>query len=168
MTSELTLGGPTVTLFGTRDALDTAISDELGRRGRSIHTVSTPVGWLSSVTQAIIRLDTVAGAHALDDLMARERPATHVVAVCQTSDELTSARLHALCRRCGENHEVSLIWHPPFDNTLDDVTADPTAEPALAPGELAAAIADEVGHQGASQTSFTTQTFDPRHERGHA
>lgn len=167
MTSEIDVQGPTVTLFGARDALDTALSDELGRRGCSTHTVTTPVGWLTSVTQAVIRLDTASGESALHDLMAERRPPAHVVAVCQTSDEATSARLDALCRACGDSHEISLIWHPPFHVTLDDLTVDPTLEPVLAPGELAATIADEIDHQGSSDASFASQVFDPQRQRGH-
>jgi hypothetical protein len=162
MTNDLHLHGPTVTLFGDRDALDTAVSDELSRRGRSTHTVTTPVGWLSSVTHAVIRLDTTAGERAIQDLASRDVPATHVVAVCQTPrDAATSARLDELCRTCGEHHEISLIWHAPFDAGLHTVAA--LAAVTTVPAELAVTIADEIGHQEAHPfaPSFASQVFEP-------
>lgn len=164
MTSDLQMNTPTVTLFGDRDALDEAISDELGRRGRSTHSVTTPVGWLRSATHAVIRLDTAAGERALRDLATHDVPATQVVAVCETPlDDATSARLDELCRQCGQHHEISLIWHPPFEVRLTEEGEVPAVQPGLAPGELAVTIADELGDQEtrSSSPSFATQVFDP-------
>lgn len=162
MTDDLQLDGPTVTMFGERDALDTAVSDELGRRGYSTHTVTTAVGWLGSVTHAVIRLDTAVGQRAIGDLMAREAPSAHVVAVCTTPpDDAASARLDELCRRCGEHHDVSLVWHAPLEVGLD-AAVDPSVAPI--PAELAVAIADEIGHQKtqAAAPSFTSRVFEPQ------
>ncbi|MFC5676871.1 hypothetical protein [Aeromicrobium endophyticum] len=156
MTTDLHLAGPTVTLFGDRDALGAAISDELGRRGCSTHSVTTPMGWLASVTHAIVRLDTRAGEQALSDLTSREMPATHVVAVCATSDdELAAARLDHLCRQCGDSHDVSMIWHAPFGlptGSLDGAM--------VRASELASSIADHIGSQDAAP-AFSSSTFAP-------
>lgn len=164
MTSDLQMNTPTVTLFGDRDALDEAISDELGRRGRSTHSVTTPVGWLRSVTHAVLRIDTAAGERALRDLASHDVPATQVVAVCESPlDETVSARLDELCRQCGQHHEISLIWHPPFEVRLTGDGTVPSLEPVLDPEELAVTVADEVGDQEthSSTPSFSTQVFDP-------
>lgn len=162
MTTDLHLSGPTVTLFGDRDVVDEALSQELGRRGCSTHAVTIPMRWLGSATHAVVRLDTPTGERAIEDLAARDMPATHVVAVCQTpSDDATSARLDELCRRCGDHHDVSLIWHGPVAVGLDAAVNDVT------PGGLAATIADEIGHQEAwtSAPSFASQTFEPGRDR---
>lgn len=159
MSIDLHLSGPTVTLFGDRDLLDAALSDELGRRGCSTHAVTTPTGWLTTSTNAVIRLDTPAGEHAMTDLVQRQVPATHVVAVCATSDDTEiAARLDLLSRQCGDRHDVSLIWHAPLTTRLVE-----DGSPALRPSELAASIVDEIGHQQAwtSAPSFTAQTFTP-------
>jgi hypothetical protein len=171
MTSDLQMNAPTVTLFGDRDALDTALSDELGRRGRSIHSVTTPLGWLTSVTHAVVRLDSAPGERAMQDLALRDVPATHVVAVCETPlDEVTSGRLDELCRQCGDHHEISVIWHPPLEvSVTDDAAGDATAQTVLVPGELATTIADAVGRQEthASEPSFASQVFEPQDPDAH-
>jgi len=164
MTSDLHLSGPTVTLFGQRDALDEALSDELGRRGCSTHVVTTPMGWLGSVGHAVVRLDTPTGDQALTDLSLRNAPAAHIVAVCEnTVGEATSMRLEQLCRQCSQHHDLSLIWHAPLALGLDD------APDGVVPGDLAVTIADEIGHQEAwtSAPSFVSQTFEAHRHRGH-
>lgn len=165
MTADLHLAGPTVTLFGNRDMLDTALSDELGRRGCSTHVVTTPMGWLTSVTNAVVRLDTPTGERAMADLTSREVPATHVVAVCATSDdEVFVARLDDLCRQCGDQHDVSVIWHSPFGLPTEGLDGA-----VLRASDLATTIADEIGMQEAwtSAPSFSTKTFEPGRHRGH-
>lgn len=164
MTSDLQMSTPTVTLFGDRDALDAAISDELGRRGRSTHSVTTAVGWLRSVTHAVIRVDTAAGEQALRDLASHDVPATQVVAVCGTPlDDATTARFDELCRQCGDHHEISLIWHAPFELRLTDEGEIPGGAPPLTPDELAVTIVDELSDQEtrSSSPSFATRVFDP-------
>jgi hypothetical protein len=163
MITDLHLAGPTVTLFGNRDALDSALSDELGRRGCSTHAVTTPTGWLRSVTHAVVRLDTRAGEQAMSDLTSREIPATHVIAVCVTSDDrVAAAKLDDLCRLCGDHHDVSMIWHDPFDLPIGGL--DGTLVRA---SELATSIADEIGSQDATESapSFSSRTFAPRQAR---
>lgn len=166
MSIDLHLSGPTVTLFGDGDLLDLALSDELGRRGCSTHAVTTLTGWLTTSTNAIIRLDTAAGERAMDDLVTRDVPATHLVAVCATIDDReATARLDRLSRQCGDRHDVSLIWHAPFGMRVADGDTPP-----LRPTELASTIADEIGHQEAwtSAPSFTSQVFSPGRHRRHA
>jgi hypothetical protein len=161
MITDLHLAGPTVTLFGNRDALDAALSDELGRRGCSTHSVTTPMGWLSSVTHAIVRLDTRAGEQAMSDLTSRQVPATHVVAVCVTSDDqLATARLDDLCRLCGDSHDVSMIWHAPFGLPTGGLGGA-----LVRASELASSIADHIGSQDAVP-AFATSTFEPRARPG--
>ncbi|MBD8608701.1 hypothetical protein IFT73_17740 [Aeromicrobium sp. CFBP 8757] len=165
MTTDLHLSGPTVTMFGTRDALDAALSDELGRRGCATHVVTTPMGWLSSVTNAVIRLDTVSGDRAMADLTSQRMPATHVVAVCATSDdEGLVARLDELCRQCGDQHDVSVIWHSPFGLPTEGLDGA-----ILRASDLATTIADEIGLQEAwtSAPSYSSKTFEPGRHRGH-
>ena len=159
MTGDLDLQSPTVTLFGVHDALDSALSDELARRGRSTHSVSTPVGWLSSSTQAVVRLDTLSGDLAMRDLLARDIAPSHVVAVCEEpSDSATSSRIEELCRRGGAQHEISLLWHAPF--VIPPLGSVDGSAPT--PADLASAIADEVGrqHEHVSHASYVSQVFD--------
>lgn len=167
LTTDLHLSGPTVTLFGVRDLLDAALSDELGRRGCSTHAVTTHTGWLTSVTNAIIRIDTSPGEHALEDLASRDVAPAHLVVVSATSDDdELRARFDELCRRCGDHHDVSMIWHSPLGMRLDEGDA----VPVIRPTDLASAIADEIGHQEAwtSAPSFSTQTYAPGRHRGHS
>ncbi|MET0821527.1 MAG: hypothetical protein ABWY58_11215 [Aeromicrobium sp.] len=157
MIADLHLAGPTVTLFGSRDALDAALSDELGRRGCSTHSVTTPMGWLTSVTHAVVRLDTRAGEQALSDLTSRQIPAAHVVAVCATSDdEVAHARLDSLCRQCGDSHDVSMIWHAPFGLPTGGLDGA-----LVRASELASSIVDHIGSQDAAP-AFSSSTFAPR------
>ena len=160
MTGDLDLNGPTVTIFGDRDALDDALSDELGRRGRSTHSVTTPVGWLTSTTHAVVRLDTLSGDDAMRDLLTRDIPPAHIVAVCETPHE-ASNRIDDLCRRCGDHHEVSLIWHAAFEITLTDPPTD-SDQAVSNPRRLAEAIADEIERQRqhTSGVSYASHVFD--------
>lgn len=134
----------TVTMFGTHDAIEKAISDELGRRGCRTHSVSVETGWLQSTRHAIVRLDTIAGDSAIRGLTAAEGPGVHVVAIClEPADARDSARLRQLCEECSSTHNVSLIWH--------DAVGSP--EPLIAEDEdpparrLAVAVVDEVAGQ---------------------
>lgn len=151
------MSGPTVTLFGELDVLGEALSDELSYRGLSTHAVTTPMGWISSVQHAVVRLGTPVGERAFATLATGETPAAHVVAVCETSpDDATTARLEALCRDAGRHHAVSLMWHPPLEQRLDDLVTE------LAPRDVAVAIADEVA-QLARRTApaFAEHTVRP-------
>jgi hypothetical protein len=164
MSTDLRTGAPTVTLYGDHGELDTALSDELGRRGSVIHRITTPIGWLRSVTHAVIRIDTPVGEHALAQLAAQDLPATHVVAVCETPlDDAESTRLRDLCRQCGDHHDVSLIWHPLFDVDVSDVVNLSGLRPVESPGGLVTTVADEVDGQvgRTSRPSFTSQVFAP-------
>lgn len=146
MSSDLDLSGTTVTLFGSSDALDHALSNELGRRGCNTHFVSVPMGWLTSATHAVIRLDTRAGAEALEQLAATEQPTSHVIAICpQETEAATRDRLDELCRECGQHHDVSLIWHPPLDAAMPDA--------------LASSIADEMADHLQTGPSFVAHPF---------
>lgn len=163
MTSDLHRDRPLVTVFGDHDALDTALNDELDRRGRSTHTISTPMGWLVSVTHAVVRLNSQTGLQALEDLASRDVPTAQVVAVCEaTSDDAFSAQVDDLCRRCGEHHDVSLIWHAPFELRVEDAHDPRIGGPTLSPGELAVTIVDEVRQQKDSglHPSFASQNFE--------
>ncbi len=164
MTTDLQLSGPTVTVFGDRDVLDAALSQELDRRGCSTHTVTIPTGWLNSASHAIVRVDSRAGTRAIEDLARIDGPAAHVVVVAETSgDDRSTTHLQRLCHDCGEHHHVSVIWHAPL--------VDPTeAVSAPEPGALATAIVDEIGHQPVwtSAPSFASRTFEPARHRGPA
>ena len=78
----------TVTLFGSSDPLDQALSSQLDQRGCKTHSVTVATGWLQSVTHAIMRLDTVAGAEAFKQLADTPAPRSHVVAVCPETDDV--------------------------------------------------------------------------------
>ena len=162
MDHDVRLHDTTVTLFGRADALDHALSDELGRRGCTTHYVTVPTGWLSSTTHAVVRLDTESGAKALLQLIDdTTRPRTHVVAVCALQDDTAeSERIDELCRRCGRVHDVSLVWHP----ALDAMAVQHADAGAIVPTDaLAATIVDEITGQSArdESSSYSTRTFEP-------
>jgi hypothetical protein len=165
MSSELHLEGTTITLFGRSDALDNALCDELGRRGCNTHSVSIPMGWLSTTTHAVVRLDTPAGEDAFRELVELEEPPAHVVAVCaKPADELHSARVDKLCRRCGDHHDMSLIWHAALVESLHGVAGLSTATgSAAATTDLAATIADQVADRMTAGPGFASRTFGPPH-----
>jgi hypothetical protein len=147
----------TVTLFGDRDALDRAISDELERRGCRIHSVSIESGWLASTTNAVVRLDSAAGASALRGLTAASGPGVHVVATSvEPPTTPDSARLRHLCEECGANHEVSLIRHEQIAMRPVEIAATD-----LPVRHLAVAVVDEVTDQraGAAEPSFSTRAI---------
>jgi hypothetical protein len=152
--------GTTVTLFGDGDPLDHALSDELGRRGCKTHHVSVPTGWLPSATHAIMRLDTVAGAEALEQLAHTRQPRSHVIAVCpQPTDAAESDRVSEMCRACGVRHDVSLIWHPPLDASPVP-TAHSSSETTVATA-LATTVADEmVEHSSVGAPAFVTRPLN--------
>lgn len=171
MTADLHLGGPTVTVFGDRDALGEALAYELDRRGCNTHAVTIALGWLESTTNAVVRLDTTAGEQAFRDLARLDSPAAHVVAVCEKpADAAMSDRLIELCRQCGDKHDVSLIWHAPMEPRMESVLGEPGVQPAPAPRDLALTIADEVGNQvvWTSAPSFAERTYEPGWQRGSA
>src|SRR4051812_43193161 len=105
--------GLTVTLFGDHDALDQAISEELERRGCRSHSVSVQSGWLPSASSVIVRIDTAAGASAVEGLTSADGPRVHLVATCaDPAEPLGTERLRRLCEECAATHDVSLIRHP--------------------------------------------------------
>ena len=164
MTGDLDLQGPTVTLFGDRDAIDGALSDELGRRGRSTHSVTTPVGWLTSTTQAVVRLDTPSGDVAMRDLLTRDVAPAHIVAICEEpSDGFESSAIDELCRQGADRHEISLIRHAAFEVTDLGTPADALGGSATTPLVLAVTIADEISHQQEHRASpaYVSRLFDP-------
>ncbi len=145
----------TITMFGERDEVGDALSQELGRRGCRTHAVSVETGWLASASNAICRIDTVVGQRAMEALAGRERPRATVIAVCEKPrDEYASKRLHDLCQECGRHHDVTLIWHSPV------AEAPATDHPPLEP--LAVAVADQASAQVnvAGGSSFTTRYVD--------
>jgi hypothetical protein len=157
---------PTVTLFGDRDALDTAVSDELGRRGCSTHQVTIPLGWLSSVAYAVVRVGTRSGRDALAGLVEQGDPRTRVVAVCETSDDLDAfAELLAMCRRCGEHHDIALIVHAPLDTTLAAITDLLAPSAAEGADDLARAIVDQMSlsPEDGAPPQFVERPYAPHH-----
>lgn len=158
MSSQLSLDGTTVTLFGSSDALDQALSDELGRRGCNTHVVTVPMGWLRSATHAVLRLDTRAGAEALEQLVTTDHPPSHVIAVCPEQTEASAReRLDEMCRGCGEHHDMSLIWHVPLDDPTPAASGGTSAEPPTAADTLASTIADEMAEHLETGPSFVTR-----------
>lgn len=154
--SHLQLAGPTVTVFGDRDVLGEALSDELSRRGLSTHEVTTPMGWFRSSTHAVIRLDAPPGRRAIEQLAADDAPSAHLVAVGRRPDDASEARrLEELCRQCSARHDVSVIWHPSFELGTDDGCE-------VASDDLAVAIADELIRQAArtSTPSLVSRTIE--------
>jgi hypothetical protein len=160
MTTPLDPSATTVTLFGDNDPLDHAISDQLSRRGVKTHSVSVPTGWLRSATHAIMRLDTVAGADALQSLVETTEPRSHVVAVgIEPTDQSESDRVREMCRSCGTHHDVSLIWHPPLTNRRAPEPPDSTV---VTTNAFAATVADEVMDRApVGRTAFVTRAVQP-------
>ncbi len=145
----------TLTLFGDNGRIDHALSAELDRRGTRTHTVSVETGWLPSAENVICRLDTVAGQRALEGLAGRNRPAAHVLAMCQRpTSEYEARRLRDLCEECGRHHEVSLVWHSSVTDATQ--TQPPAAE------RLARLVVDEVSAMmgGAAASAFTSRYID--------
>ncbi len=145
----------TVTLFGDNDRIDRALSSELGRRGCRTHAVSVDTGWLTSAAHVICRLDTVAGQRALEGLAGLDGPRTSVVAMCaKPTDERESQRVQDLCRRCGLDHDVSLIWHSALADDLD--SEHPPVE------HLAVSVVDEMSTKmvDAAGSSYTSRYVD--------
>jgi hypothetical protein len=157
------LAGTTVTIFGDSRPLDHALSEELNRRGCSTHYVSVPTGWLRSVTHAVVRLDTAAGAAAIKQLATTEQPRSHVVAVCaEPNDVSESERVNEMCRACGMHHDVSLIWHPALA-TVEPPPALPPANAVIAADALASTVADEMAERSMLEgPSFVARPFVPR------
>jgi hypothetical protein len=147
----------TVTLFGDHDAIDQAISDELGRRGCRTHSISVKTGWLASTTNAVVRLDTAAGASALEGLTVARGPSVHVIAICVDSDTADSGRLRHICEDCSSTHDVSLLRHAPLAVTTLQPQPGEAAPPVR---HLALAVADVVADQtpGSAAPSFTTRS----------
>ena len=153
--------GTTVTLFGDSAPLDHALSDQLERRGCKTHFVSVPSGWLRSATHVIMRLDTAAGAEALEQLAATPHPRSHVIAVCpDPADASESDRVSEMCRACGVHHDVSLIWHPPLDTEVPARAGlMPSNTPAVTEA-LATTVADEMmEHASVGGPSFVARPF---------
>lgn len=150
--------GTTVTLFGDGDQLDRALSEQLNQRGVKTHSVSVPTGWLRSATHAIMRLDTDAGADALQALVKTKEPRSHVIAVgLEPTDPSESDRVREMCRSCGMHHDVSLIWHPPL---TDRAAPQGVTAPGIvvATNTLAATVADEVvEHASVGRPAFVTR-----------
>ena len=155
----------TVTLFGDNDALDHALSDQLGRRGCRTHFVSVPTGWLRSATHAIMRLDTDAGADALRQLAETPQPRSHVIAVCpEPVDSSESDRVREMCQACGVHHDISLIWHPRLETDMAAALARPAdavaADAKVATNALAVTVAAEMAeHSTVGKPSFVTRPF---------
>jgi len=142
-----------ITLFGDNDPLDHALTEELARRGRRTHSISVATGWITTASHAIVRLDTASGAVALHELTARKHPPAHVIAMCEKPSETqASERLSEMCRRCGQHHDVSLIWHPRVAQQL----------PA---SDLAVTVADAVEERAVAGhiPSFGARTLEPSH-----
>jgi hypothetical protein len=152
--------GSTVTVFGDNDSLDHALGTQLERLGWKTHFVSVSTGWLRSAAHAVMRLDTVAGADALKELVETPQPRSHIIAVCPELDDMAeSERLRDMCRACGMHHDVSLIWHPPLDPGLTVFGGAPSNVRAAA-NALAASVAGEMAdHSSASEPSFVTRPF---------
>ncbi len=148
----------TVTLFGDHDAIDQAISEELGRRGCRTHSINLETGWLPSTTHAVVRLDTAAGVSALEGLAAAQGHGVHLVAVCENPETTRAAdQLRLQCEECGTSNEVSLIWHSPI--ATDPIRPEPReADPPVR--HLALAVADEITDQtaGSATPSFSTRS----------
>lgn len=158
---------PAVTLFGDRDALDTALSEEFGRRGCSTHTVTIPVGWLTTVSYAVVRVGTRSGTEALAGLLEQDDPCTRVVAVCESSEDDADAlaAVQSLCRRCSDHHQIALIVHAPLEATLAEVTDLLAPTNAQDTDHLARTIADRMAlpSVAAMMPSFVEQTYVPAH-----
>ncbi len=152
-----------MTVFGDADPLDRALSDQLSRRGVKTHSVSVPTGWLRSATHAIMRLDTVAGADALEALVETKEPRSHVIAVgLEPADPSESDRVREMCRSCGLHHDISLIWHPPLTSRA---APQGTASSVVATNALAATVADEVvEHASVGHPAFVTKAVRLEHD----
>ena len=163
--TDVNMSGRTVTVYGGSDVLDQALGDELGRRGCSTHNVTTSTGWLATSTRAVVRLDTPAGDSAFRALTASDQPRAHIVVTCvMPADAAVESRIDAQVRRCGEQHEIMLIWHEPLEVSLDEGGDDLALEIVPADNGLAIAIVDQiVTGGGPNEPSYAAQTFIHAH-----
>lgn len=144
MDHALDLSGTAVTVYGGNDPLDHALGVELGRRGCTTHHVSVVTGWLHSATHAIIRPDTASGVKAMQQLVEREVPPVHLIALrSESTDPAQSARVDDLCRACGSKHHLSVIWHRSLEAAMPTDGRAALPEPVDTTA-LAAAVADDL------------------------
>ena len=117
-----------MTVFGASGQLELALAKRLYESGVTTHLVSALIGWLRSTEEAIIRLDTPAGAAAAEELAVIRTLPTRVIAL---HEEPTGAAVRHQCLDLVNQFkgEHFLIWHPPIDSfriteTLADAVAD--------------------------------------------
>ncbi|MDQ3155248.1 MAG: hypothetical protein M3Q98_00750 [Actinomycetota bacterium] len=138
-----------VTIFGDGQEMDRALAAVFDSHGSSTHLVTTATGWLTSSDLVVARLDTQAGVEALRDLAQQDVRSSRIVCTCQEPESVAAVEdLAAVCSQCGEQHHVTLLWHPPIETpSVDHDGAEEfpggTGHPLLA-ADLAEVVAREL------------------------
>ena len=114
---DVTAPGPTVTIYARHGELVSRIADEIRERGASTHTISIETGWVSSVSRALMVLDSPAGMSAVRGLCEADPHVSRIVALL-TADADVDAQ--DLCDRCVERHDM-VILHADTDDVVDRV-----------------------------------------------
>lgn len=136
-----------VTIFGDGQEMDRALAAVFDRYGSSTHIVTTNTGWLATSDLVVARLDTPAGAVALRDLAQQDVHSSRIVCTCQApGSDARAEDLAAVCAQCGEQHHVTLLWHPPVATSLADGGDHPLGQNgnAVLATELAEVVAREI------------------------
>ena len=146
-----------VTIFGDGQEMDQALAAVFDSYGSSTHVVTANTGWLATSDLVVARLDTQAGAGALRDLAQQDVRSSRIVCTCQDpGSDATVDDLAAVCSQCGEKHDVTLLWHPPFVATqLAEGADQPPGQTAI--GILATELAEMIARE---ISVFTGPHFD--------
>ncbi len=97
---------PVVTIFGDQGPLVSEIDTKIRDRGARTHTVSVDVGWVDSVSCALVVLDSTAGMSALRALSDLPDSRVNVVVVMA---EQASPDAERLCEGCRERHHLVMM-----------------------------------------------------------
>lgn len=125
-----------MTVFGASGQLELALAKRLYESGVTTHLVSALIGWLRSTEDAIIRLDTPAGAAAAEELAVIRALPNRVIALHEEPRGI-AVRQHCLELVSQFNGDHFLIWHPPIDSVhLTDVLVDAVVDFVMKTGRV--------------------------------
>ncbi|MGA8850825.1 MAG: hypothetical protein WB508_03810 [Aeromicrobium sp.] len=101
--TEADADSPVVTIFADQGPLVSEIDTKIRDRGATTHTVSVDVGWIDSVSCALVVLDSTAGMSAMRALS--DLPDSRVNVVVVMAEEV-SPDAERLCEGCRERHHL--------------------------------------------------------------
>ncbi len=98
---------PVVTIFADQGPLISEIVEKIRARGARTHTVSVDVGWVDSVSCAVLVLDSTAGMSAMRALSDLPAEGGAQVVVLMADQPTTDAE--RLCEGCRERHDLIMM-----------------------------------------------------------